>query len=170
MLNKKLEEAINKQINAELYSAYLYLSMAAYFAAMNLDGFESWMQVQAQEETFHAMKFYGYVNEKGGRVVLDAIEKPEIDWGSPVEVFEHVYKHEQHVTDLINKLMDLAIEENDHATKIFLQWYVTEQVEEEDSASSILEKLKMISNNSNAILMLNKELGSRVFTPPTTEE
>ena len=170
MLNKKLEDAINEQITAELYSAYLYLSMAAYFSAMNLSGFENWMKVQTQEELFHGMKFYTYVNEKGGRVVMEAIEKPDIDWANPASVFEHIYKHEQKVTALINSLMDLAIQENDHATNIFLQWFVTEQVEEEASASDILEKLKMIGNNSNALLMLDKELGARVFTAPPTEK
>ena len=170
MLNQKLEDAINEQITAEFYSAYLYLSMAAYFSAMNLSGFENWMKVQTQEELFHGMKFYTYVNEKGGRVVMDAIEKPDIDWANPASVFEHIYKNEQKVTALINSLMDLAIQENDHATNIFLQWFVTEQVEEEASASEILEKLKMIGDNSNALLMLDKELSARVFTMPTTEK
>ncbi len=169
MLNQKLEDAINEQITAEFYSAYLYLSMAAYFSAMNLSGFENWMKVQTQEELFHGMKFYTYVNEKGGRVVMDAIEKPDIDWANPASVFEHIYKHEQKVTALINSLMDLAIQENDHATNIFLQWFVTEQVEEEASASEILEKLKMIGDNSNALLMLDKELGTRVFTAPAAQ-
>ncbi len=169
MLNQKLEDAINEQITAEFYSAYLYLSMAAYFSAMNLSGFENWMKVQTQEELFHGMKFYTYVNEKGGRVVMEAIEKPDIDWAHPASVFEHIYKHEQKVTALINSLMDLAIQENDHATNIFLQWFVTEQVEEEASASAILEKLKMIGDNSNALLMLDKELGTRVFTAPVAQ-
>ncbi|MDD3626860.1 MAG: ferritin [bacterium] len=170
MINKKIEEAINKQINAELYSAYLYLSMGAYFGAMNLPGFENWMKVQAQEETFHAMKFFNFVNERGGRVILEAIDKPEVEWDNPVAVFEEVYKHEQHVTDLINKLMDLAIKENDHATRVFLTWYIDEQVEEEANASSLLEKLKMIGDSKNGVFMMDHGLSKRVFKMPAKEE
>ena len=170
MLNKKLEEAINHQINAELYSAYLYLSMGAYFAALNLPGFENWMKVQAQEETFHAIKFFNFVNERGGRVILESIDKPEADWDNAVSVFEEVYKHEQHVTALINKIMDLSIKENDHATRVFLNWYITEQVEEEANASSLLEKLKMIGDNKNGLFMMDKELSVRVFKLPPEED
>lgn len=166
MLSKKLEEAINKQINAELYSAYLYLSMAAYFETKNLPGFANWMRVQFQEEQFHAFKFFDYVNERGGRVTLETIEGPRTEWGNPVEVFEETLKHEYHVTSLINHLMDLAIEERDHATKSFLNWYIDEQVEEEANVTALTEQLKLIDGKGHGMLMLDKELATRVFVPP----
>lgn len=169
MLNKRLEVAINEQINAELYSAYLYLSMGAYFEAQNLSGFANWMRVQFQEEQFHALKFFDYINERGGKVVLEAIEKPKVDWENAVEVFEETLKHEYHVTSLINNLMDIAIEEKDHATKSFLNWYVDEQVEEEANASALLEQLKLIDGKGHGMLMLDKELATRVFVPPVTK-
>lgn len=167
MLSKKLEQVINEQINAEMYSAYLYLSMSAYFEEQNLSGFANWMKIQFQEEQFHAFKFFDYVNERGGRVVLDAIEKPQIEWKDAVEVFEETYKHEQHVTSLINNLMDVAIEERDHATKSFLNWYIDEQVEEEAGVSGLLEQLKLIDGKGHGMLMLDRELAQRVFTSPT---
>ena len=161
MISKKIEEAINKQINAELYSAYLYLSMASYFEASNLKGFANWMKAQATEEMGHAMKFYSFVNERGGRVVLDTIAKPPEKWDSPLAVFEYTYKHEQGVTSAINKLMDLAREEDDKPTEILLQWYVTEQVEEESSANEYVEKLKLVGSSGNGLMMLDHELGMR---------
>lgn len=166
MLSKKLEEAINKQINAELYSAYLYLSMAAYFETKNLPGFANWMRVQFQEEQFHAFKFFDYVNERGGRVTLETIEGPRTEWSNPIEVFEETLKHEYHVTSLINNLMDLAIEERDHATKSFLNWYIDEQVEEEANVTALTEQLKLIDGKGHGMLMLDKELATRVFVPP----
>ncbi len=169
MIGKKMEEALNGQINAELYSAYLYLSMEAYFGCENLAGFANWMRVQTQEELMHAMKIYDYVAERGGRVVLGAIEQPPAKWESPLGVFEAVYKHEQKVTGLINDLVNLAVEEKDHATNSFLQWFVTEQVEEEDNASTVLGQLKLIKDSPQALFMMNKEMGQRVFTPPPTE-
>jgi ferritin len=169
MIGKKMEEALNGQINAELYSAYLYLSMEAYFGCENLAGFANWMRVQTQEELMHAMKIYDYVAERGGRVVLRAIEQPPAKWDSPLGVFEAVYKHEQKVTGLINDLVNLAVEEKDHATNSFLQWFVTEQVEEEDNASTVLGQLKLIEDSPQALFMMDKEMGQRVFTPPPTE-
>ena len=169
MIGKKMEEALNGQINAELYSAYLYLSMEAYFGCENLAGFANWMRVQTQEELMHAMKIYDYVAERGGRVVLGAIEQPPAKWESPLGVFEAVYKHEQKVTGLINDLVNLAVEEKDHATNSFLQWFVTEQVEEGDNASTVLGQLKLIKDSPQALFMMNKEMGQRVFTPPPTE-
>jgi len=168
MLNKKIETAFNKQINAEMYSAYLYLSMGAFLDSTGMVGFANWMRVQAQEEMTHAMKFFDHVNERGGRVTLKAIDGPPVEWDSPVAVFEHVYEHEQKVTGLINDLVDLAIDEKDHASRSFLQWFVDEQVEEEDSASTILERLKLIGESGNGLFMLDKELGQRVFTPPAS--
>jgi ferritin len=168
MISKKMEEALNEQVNAELYSAYLYLSMESYFKSLNLNGFANWMRVQTQEEVAHAMKIYDFVNERGGRVTLKAIEGPETEWDSPLAVFNAVYAHEQKVTGLINNLVDLAIKEKDHATNSFLQWFVNEQVEEESSADEIVQQLKMMENAPGGMFMLDRELGQRVFTPPAT--
>ena len=165
-MTERMEEALNKQLNAELYSAYMYLSMTAWFEAMNLDGFASWMKAQALEEVEHAMKFYNFINERGGRVRLMPIEGPPTDWDSPVDVFEAAYKHEQYVTSLINDLVNLALEEKDHATQIFLQWFVTEQVEEEASFSSILEKLRMVGESPGPLFMMDRELGQRQVNLP----
>ena len=168
MLNKKVEKALNAQLNAEMYSSYLYLSMAAYCEAKDLPGFAHWMTTQAQEELFHAMKFYDYINERGGRVTLTKIDGPMTTWASPVKMFGHVYQHEVKVTGLINKLVDLVIKEKDHATNNFLQWFVKEQVEEEASASEVLGRLKLIGKNSNGLLMYDRELAQRMplFTFP----
>lgn len=166
MLKKKMLKALNDQINAEMFSSYLYLSMEAYFQAISLKGFAAWMRVQAQEEMMHAMKFYDFVNERGGKVTLEAIAKPETNWASPLAVFEAVLKHEEHVTSLINDLVDLAISEKDHASNNFLQWFVSEQVEEEASAGEVVEKLKLIKDNTSGLFMVDAELGKRVFTPP----
>ncbi|MFV9691532.1 MAG: ferritin [Desulfobacteria bacterium] len=168
MLNDKMQEAINSQINAEIYSSYLYLSMSAYFESINLSGFASWMRAQAQEEMVHAMKFYDYVNERGGRVILGPIEAPPSEWESAVSVFDATYQHEQKVTGLINDLVDLAIEEKDHATNNLLQWFVSEQVEEEASASGVLNKAKLTGDAPGGLFMLDQELGARVFTMPVT--
>ncbi|MBN2415314.1 ferritin [bacterium] len=165
MISKKLEEAINEQINKELYSEYLYLSMAAYFADQGLAGFENFFLVQVQEERFHAMKMYHFLNERGGRARMKQIDGPGTDFASPLAVFEKAYEHEQYVTSLINGLMDLAIKENDHASKSFLNWFIDEQVEEEASMESIVSKLKMIGGKGNGMLMLDKELAARTFVP-----
>lgn len=169
MIDTKMEKAINDQINAELYSAYLYLSMSAYFEDSGLPGMASWMRIQVQEETFHAMKFFGYVAERGGRVKLMAIQEPDFDWDSALAVFKAAYKHEQYVTSRINDLVDIADELRDRATFNFLQWFVGEQVEEEATADEIVRKLELIGNNTGAMFMLDKELGARVFTPPVSE-
>ena len=166
MLSKKMEKAINKQITAEMYSSYLYLSMCAYFEAISLSGLANWMRQQTQEEMFHAMKMYDYVNERGGRVILQAIAQPPSDWTSTTDVFENVLAHEQKVTGLINDLVNLALEERDHATNIFLQWFVSEQVEEEAAAGAIVDKLKLIKDDANGLFMLDRELGLRQFTWP----
>lgn len=169
MLDKEMEDAINKQLNAELYSAYLYLSMGAYFEANDLSGFANWMRVQAQEERDHAMKFYDYLVTRGARVTLTEIEAPPTEWESAIAVFDHVYRHEQMVTGLINKLVDLAISLSDHATNNFLQWYVAEQVEEEESASTVLQKVKLSEEDSRALFMIDQELATRVYNPPAAE-
>jgi ferritin len=166
MVNKKIEGALNQQVNAELYSSYLYLSMSAYFQSINLPGFANWMRVQAQEELVHAMKFYDFINERGARVMLQQVKAPPAAWSSPLDVFENTYKHEQKVTGLINDLVNLAVGERDHATNIFLQWFVTEQVEEEASADEVVQKLKLVGDDSGGLFMLDGEMGQRVFTPP----
>ncbi|MDZ4182677.1 MAG: ferritin [Candidatus Cloacimonadaceae bacterium] len=169
MISKTLEKAINEQINKELFSEYLYISMQAWFAGENLDGFANWMDAQGKEERFHAMKFFNYLLDRGAKVKLMAIEQPTIDFGNPLKAFKMALEHEQFVTKSINNLMDLATKEKDHATKSFLQWYVDEQVEEEAAADKIVGKLKMIGDNMQGIFMLDNELGQRVFTPPATE-
>jgi len=169
MISKKMEEALNEQVNAELYSAYLYLSMESYFKSENLNGFANWMRVQTQEEVAHATKIYDFINERGGRVTLKAIEGPQTEWDSALAVFKAAYEHEQKVTGLINDLVDLAIKEKDHATNSFLQWFVNEQVEEESSADEIVQQLKMMENAPGGMFMLDRESGQRVFTPPATE-
>lgn len=166
MLNEKIEKALNEQLNAEMYSGYLYLSMSAYFKSMGLGGFASWMRVQAQEELMHAMKLYDYINERGGRVTLKKIETPPTEWDSAIAAFEATYQHEQKVTGLINDLVELAMKEHDHATNIFLQWFVSEQVEEEDSVNDVVQKIKLIGDAPGGLFMLDRELGQRTFIPP----
>jgi ferritin len=169
MISDKMQEALNGQLNAELYSSYLYLSMAAYFLDLNLGGFANWMRVQAQEEDMHAMKFYNFINERGGRVLLKPIDGPPTEWNSPLAAFEAVLEHEQKVTGLINDLVELALAEHDHATNIFLQWFVTEQVEEEDSAHDVIQQIKMVGEAEGGLFMLDRELGQRTFTAPAEE-
>jgi ferritin len=166
MLKTEIQEAFNRQINAELHSAYLYLSMAAYFESENLSGMASWMRVQAQEETTHAMKFFDFIHERDGRVTLTALEGPKTEWTSPLDAFEGAYAHECKITGMINALVDLSIRESDHAANAFLQWFVTEQVEEEAAAKTIVDKLKMAGGHTMALFMLDRELGQRTFTPP----
>ena len=168
-ISKKLEQAINDQINKELFSEYYYLSMAAYLEGENLQGFANFFITQAQEEHFHAMKFFHYLNERGSRVVLQEIEQPKTEFESPLEIFKLAYEHEVYVTKSINKLMDLAIADNDHASKGFLQWYVDEQVEEEASMDDYVNRLERIGKQSYGIFMLDKELAGRSFTPPVNE-
>ncbi|WDP87544.1 MAG: ferritin [Desulfobacter sp.] len=166
MISEKLEKAINYQINRELFSEYYYLSMASYFNSTGLSGFENFFLVQVEEERFHAMKMYRFLNEKGGQVTLGAIEAPKTEFKSPLEVFQLAYDHEKLVSGLINTLMDLAISENDHATRHFLNWFVEEQVEEEASMETILNKLKLVKGQGHGLLMLDGELARRTFTPP----
>ena len=167
MLTERMENALNAQINAEMYSSYMYLAMAAYFEDKSLPGCAAWMKAQAQEELFHAMKFFDYVHERGGRVALQAIETPPKEWASVVAVFEDTLAHEQKVTALINDLVDLALELKDHATNNFLQWFVAEQVEEEDSVKAVVDKLKLMGEAAGGMFMIDRELGQRTFTAPT---
>ena len=166
MISKKMEKAFNDQINAEFYSEYLYLSMLSYLETLNLKGFVNWMTVQIQEEHAHAMGMFNYVHERGGKVELEAIEKPETKWNTPLEVFEHVLKHEQLVTSKINALMDVAESEKDRAALSFLEWYLKEQVEEESSVGGVLATLKLIDDDKKALLMLDKDLAARTFVAP----
>lgn len=166
MINEKLEKAFNEQINAEFYSEYLYLSMLAYFERLNLPGFKNWMDVQRQEERAHAMGLFTYLHERGGKVVLQAIEQPDTDWESPLAVFEAILKHEQLVTSKINALMDVADEVRDRAAVSFLDWYLKEQVEEESNVGNVLKTLKLICNDKNCLYMLDKELATRTFVAP----
>lgn len=167
MIGKKMEKALNGQVNAELYSSYLYLSMSAYFESLKLKGFANWMRVQAQEEAVHAMKIYDHIIERSGRVILRAVEAPPTGWDSPLAVFEQVYSHERKVTGLINDLVDLATSENDPATKSFLQWFVDEQAEEEDSANQVLQKLKLVGEAPDGLFMIDGELAEREFSAPS---
>ena len=166
MFSEKMRDAINEQINKELYSAYLYQSMMAHFEAIGLQGIATWMRVQSMEETLHAYKFYDYVVERGGKIKLLPIDGPETEWPTALAAFEQVVSHEQFVTSLINNLMDIALESRDHASTSFLQWFIDEQVEEEATADKIASKLRLIGENAQALLMIDQELGMRVFTMP----
>ena len=161
MINKPMQDAINEQINKELFSSYLYLSMAAYFEAKNLSGFGNWMRVQADEEREHAMKFYNFILETGGKVELKAIDAPKTEWNSNLEVVEEVAAHEAKVTASIYALYELALKEKDYPAQMMLQWFITEQVEEEKNAAEIVANLKMIEERGTAVLMLDKQLGKR---------
>ncbi|MDD3044237.1 MAG: ferritin [Candidatus Delongbacteria bacterium] len=165
MLSKKMETAICKQIQEELFSSYLYLSMSAYFSNMGLDGFANWMSVQEKEERDHAMKFYNYLLSQGAEIKLFQINEPDHKWKSPLDAFKATLKHEQHITKCINGLVDLAEKEKDRATFNFLQWYIDEQVEEEENDRNIIDKLTLIKENSNGLFMLDKDLAQRVYTP-----
>ncbi len=166
MLSKRMEKALNEQVNAELYSGYLYFSMAAYFTELNLAGFARWMECQALEEQYHAMKIYKFINSRGGRAIMAAIKAPPAEWDSPLAVFEATGEHEATVTGMINNLVDLAIKDKDHATNNFLQWYVAEQVEEEASAAEVVQKLKLMGQAPGGLFMIDQELGQRVFAVP----
>jgi ferritin len=161
MLSDSMLKALNDQIKHEYYSSYLYLSMAAHFEAATLPGFAHWMKVQSQEELGHALKFFAYINDQGGRVTLQAIDQPPTQFGSALSIFQQSLEHERKVTGLIRGLCDLANKENDYATQTMLQWFVSEQVEEEKNASQIVEQLKMIGEQGAALFMLNAQLGSR---------
>lgn len=161
MINSNVQEAINQQIKNELYSAYLYLAMSAYFEATNLPGFAHWFRLQSNEEVEHAMKLFDYLNDRGGRVELYAVDKPPNSWASNLAAFEQALQHEQKVTGLIYKLYETALNENDYATQVMLQWFIDEQVEEEKNATQIVEQLKLIEERGTAVLFLDKQLGKR---------
>ena len=169
MLSKEMAVSLNEQINKEMYSAYLYMSMSAHSSYIGLNGFANWFMVQYHEEMAHAMKIYDYLDDQGVKVDIMAIEKPLNDFGSPLDMFEKTLQHEKFITRSINELVDLAIAEKDHATNIFLQWYVTEQIEEEKNDNEIISKLKL-AGDGNGLFMIDKELGARVFVPPASNK
>ncbi len=168
MLSDKVQAAMNKQINAEFHSAYIYLSMAAYFEDKNLQGFANWMRIQTQEERDHALRFYDFIVERRGRVLLEPIAAVPTEWDSPTAVFEAAFAHEQKISGMINDLMDLALKEKDHAAASFLKWFVDEQVEEESNADNIVQQLKLIGDAGAALFLMDREMATRVYTPPAT--
>lgn len=170
MISKSLEKALNKHLNLELYSAYAYAAMAAYFENKNLNGFANWMKIQVSEEMVHAQKFYAYINDVGGRITLDAIDKPPADFKSPLAVFKDALAHERKVTKAIYKLVDLANGESHHATSTFLQWFVTEQVEEESVADDIVQRLTMVGDSPEGLFLMDRELGARQAAGAPTAE
>jgi ferritin len=161
MISQTVQDAINDQINHEFYAAYLYLSMSGHSETCNLPGFASWMRAQAQEEVAHAVKLFDFINDRGGKVILKPVDGPPTDFKSPLDVFENALKHEQKVTGMINKLYETAAAANDFASQVALQWFITEQVEEEKSADLIVEQLKMIGGDRPALLILDREMGAR---------
>ena len=170
MLSERMAEALNRQVNREIYSAYLYLSMSAYSTFKGLKGVANWFMVQYKEEMTHAMKIYDYINDQGVQVRLMAVEQPPTEFGSPLETFEKTLKHEKFVTKCINDLVNVAIEEKDHATKSFLQWFVTEQIEEEANDNDIIAKLRLVGKEGDRLSLIDKELAKRVFIPPAASE
>ena len=164
MLSKKMANALNEQVNKEMFSAFLYMSMSAHAESQGLKGFSNWFMVQYHEEMGHAMKIYRYIQEQGAEVKLKAIAEPPSGFSSPLDMFEKTLAHEQFVTKSINDLYELALSENDHATEIFLQWFVSEQVEEESNDHEIIDKLKMVGNSPQGLFMVDKELAARTFS------
>jgi ferritin len=170
MLNKEMEAALNEQVNKELYSAYLYLAMAAWFEARNLAGFSHWMRLQFQEEQEHALKIFDYISERGGTPKLGAIQTPPCEWESTLAVFETTAEHEAEVTASINRLVDLAIKVSDHASNNHLQWFVSEQVEEEASVDAIVQQLRLVGDSGQGLFMVDRELSQRTLSPVPSSE
>jgi len=166
MLNQRIEKIINEQINAELYSSYLYLAMSAYCADLGLAGFANWLKIQVQEELAHVEFMFNYLIERNGRVVLETVEKPPVEWNNIIEVFEETLKHEQYISSRINNIVNVALEEKDHATASFYKWFLDEQVEEEATASDVLSKLKLTKAEGSALFFMDQEMAKRVFVQP----
>lgn len=166
MISKKMEDSLNVQLNKELYSAYLYLSMAGYSYFSGLNGFANWFNVQLQEEVMHAKKFYDYIHQQGAKIALKSIDEPPKDFSGAIDLFEKTLEHEKKVTKRINDLVNLARKDADHATEAFLQWFITEQVEEESSAAEILQKLNLVGKDGTGLLTIDSQLAARVFIPP----
>ncbi|MBN1925721.1 MAG: ferritin [Prolixibacteraceae bacterium] len=169
MLKEKMEIALNDQINKELYSSYLYLSMCAYAQSLGMPGIANWLKIQAMEELTHANKFFDYVHERNGKVLLKAIDEVPTDFGSVTDMFKNVLEHEQLVTASINNLVDISIEISDHATRSMLLWFVDEQVEEEASVQEIIDQLNMVEGKGHGLFMIDKDLGSRTFVDSTQQ-
>jgi len=167
MVNKRIEKLLNEQINKEFYSAYFYLAMEAYLRSINLDGFANFFRVQVQEERDHAMLFFNFLNHVNGRVIFETITAPKFDFKSPEEVFDLALKHEYTVTESIYNIVNAALEDKDHKTNTFLQWFVTEQAEEESNIEKYLKKVQLVGDDGRGILLLDQELGTRVYNPPT---
>ena len=165
MISKKVQDAINAQINEELFSAYLYAAMRSYFERINLKGFANWMRLQFEEELFHSRKFAEYLYERNGSVELKAIKAPQADWASPLAAFEAAYKHECHISQCINKIATLAQKEDDHATRTFIEFYITEQVEEESNADAMVQNLKLVQDAPGGLFLLDREAGQRTISP-----
>ena len=170
MISEKMQDALNKQVNEEFFSAYMYLAMSAYCSTIGLPGFANWMRMQYEEEIMHVTKMYDYIMGQGGVIELKAIEQPDQEFGTPLEIFETTLEHEQLVTNLIHRLMDLAVEERDYATQTFLQWYVTEQVEEEANVNDILSPLRMVGEDKGGLMMIDQQLASRLAPTPLPEK
>ena len=168
MISKKMQDALNEQVNKEFYSAYMYLAMSAYCNTIGLPGFSHWMRMQYEEEAMHVTKMYDYILDQGGHIHLKTIEEPLQEYGTPLEIFEKTLAHEQYVTGLIHKLMDLAVEERDYATQTFLQWYVTEQVEEEANVNDIVSPLRMVGEDKGGLMMIDQQLAGRQTPAPLT--
>lgn len=166
MINRKMETAINEQMNWEIYSSYMYFAMASYFESVNLKGCSGWMRLQAMEELTHFKRFYDFLTARGGRAIMSAIKAPPSKWKNALAVFEDTLEHEQHVTKRINDLVDLSISLKDHATNSFLKWFVDEQVEEEESVDEVIQSLKLNKDNPGGLFMIDKELGARAFNAP----
>ena len=166
MISKKMQDALNEQVNKEFYSAYLYLAMSAYCDSIGLPGFSKWMRFQYEEEIIHVTKMYDYILEQSGDIHLQQIDEPPKTYGTPLEIFEKALEHEQYVTGRINDLMDIAVEERDYATQTFLQWYVTEQVEEESNVNNVLQPLRMVGEDKGGLMMIDQQLGLRQAPAP----
>ena len=166
MISKKMSKALNDQLNWEIYSSYVYAAMASWLKAQNLNGFANWMNIQVREELDHAAMFYEFLHDLGADVEFEAIPKPKNNWKTPEEVFEDTLEHEQGVTSRINNLIDLALADKDHATNARLQWFISEQVEEEANVLALLQQMKLIRNSPDALLMIDRELAQRVYNPP----
>ena len=166
MISEKMQQALNEQVNKEFYSAYLYLAMSGYCDSLGLPGFAHWMRMQYEEENLHVTKMYDYILSQGGKIHLKAIEEPPQDYGTPVEIFEKTLEHEQFITRSINDLMGLAFDERDFATQAFLQWYVSEQVEEEANVQDVLNPLRMMGSEKGGLMMIDQKLGGRAAPTP----
>lgn len=170
MLKESVLNKLNNQLNGELYSAYLYYAMTAYFESINLKGFSNWMRIQAQEELAHTHRIFAYINNKGERAKFEAVPEPPQDWSSPLECMEDTYKHECDISERINECVSLALKENDHSTNTMMQWFVAEQVEEESTVDDIVQKLKLIADNPSGLYMLDNEMGQRTFQADAATE